>query len=209
MHKAVVYKIVHRRKASIMELPSIDKNEDHVYVGSTTNLLQRSQQHKSDCRNEKSPRHKNYLYEFIRGNGGWDEFRERNGFHPGNEWEIVELEQVVYDDRKELLMRERHWTKELKADLNKNVQCRTKEEYYNDNKDAVLEKIKQFNKINAERISFRKRIYYEKHKDKIIQRSKEYYSKNADKVRQYYLDNKERINAYQKQYKLGKAKLLV
>ena len=66
MPKAVIYKLS-------------DKTADHIYVGSTTNLLQRGQQHKSDCKNEKSPRHKNYLYEVIRGNGGW------------NEWEVVEF----------------------------------------------------------------------------------------------------------------------
>ena len=179
--KSVIYKIAHK-----------NENIKECYVGSTKNLYQRTFQHKSDCNNDKSPRHKYNLYEFIRQNGNWDE------------WEITELEQCIYNDKKELLLRERHWTKELKANLNKNVQCRTKQEYYNDNKDIIHEKMKEFYHNNIEIIKEKKRIYYEKNKEKIILKSKQYYSNNIDKVRQYYLDNKERINAYQKQYHLYK-----
>ena len=42
-----------------------------LYVGHTTNFVQRKHAHKQGCINEKSPNHKCKLYEVIRNNGGW------------------------------------------------------------------------------------------------------------------------------------------
>jgi hypothetical protein len=42
-----------------------------LYVGHTTNFVQRKHSHKQGCINEKNPNHKCKLYEVIRNNGGW------------------------------------------------------------------------------------------------------------------------------------------
>ena len=42
-----------------------------VYVGHTTNFVQRKHAHKQNCKNEKSPNHTCKLYKVIRANGGW------------------------------------------------------------------------------------------------------------------------------------------
>jgi hypothetical protein len=42
-----------------------------VYVGHTTNFVQRKHAHKQSCLNHKSPNHNCKLYEVIRLNGGW------------------------------------------------------------------------------------------------------------------------------------------
>jgi hypothetical protein len=42
-----------------------------VYVGHTTNFVQRKHAHKQSCINAKSPNHNCKLYEVIRANGGW------------------------------------------------------------------------------------------------------------------------------------------
>ena len=42
-----------------------------VYVGHTTNFVQRKHAHKQNCINSKSANHKCKLYEVIRANGGW------------------------------------------------------------------------------------------------------------------------------------------
>ena len=42
-----------------------------VYVGHTTNFVQRKHAHKQSCLNIKAPNHKCKLYEVIRNNGGW------------------------------------------------------------------------------------------------------------------------------------------
>jgi len=46
-----------------------------IYVGHTTNFVQRKYSHKDNCVNEKSPNYKCKLYETIRNNGGWDNWK--------------------------------------------------------------------------------------------------------------------------------------
>ena len=43
-----------------------------VYVGHTTNFRKRKSDHKSDCCNLNSKRHNTPVYQFIRANGGWE-----------------------------------------------------------------------------------------------------------------------------------------
>ena len=49
------------------------KNKDitDVYVGHTTNFVQRKHSHKQNCINQKAANYKCKLYEVIRSNGGW------------------------------------------------------------------------------------------------------------------------------------------
>ena len=46
-----------------------------VYVGHTTNFVQRKYAHKDTCVNKKSHNYKCKLYETIRNNGGWDNWK--------------------------------------------------------------------------------------------------------------------------------------
>ena len=52
--KSVIYKIQHL------------KDNNLLYIGSTTNFTQRKNKHKFSCKKGKSK-----VYEMIRGNGGW------------------------------------------------------------------------------------------------------------------------------------------
>ena len=56
----------------IYKLCCKDVNIKEIYVGSSTNYKQRKQSHKSDCTNENSKRYNSCAYQFIRDNGGWD-----------------------------------------------------------------------------------------------------------------------------------------
>jgi predicted GIY-YIG superfamily endonuclease len=49
------------------------KNPDitDVYVGHTTNFVQRKHSHKQSCINNKATNYSCKLYEVIRANGGW------------------------------------------------------------------------------------------------------------------------------------------
>ena len=44
------------------------------YVGHTTDFTKRKNHHKRNCYNQKSKNFTNYVYQFIRENGGWDNF---------------------------------------------------------------------------------------------------------------------------------------
>ena len=55
----------------IYKITCKDPNITDVYVGHTTNFVQRKHAHKQSCINNKSSNHKCKLYEVIRNNGGW------------------------------------------------------------------------------------------------------------------------------------------
>ena len=67
------------------------------------------------------------------------------------------------------------------------------QDYYEQNKDKILEKQKQ---------------YYEQNKDERLEKQKQYYEENKDErleyQQQYYEQNKQRIREYQKQYRQRK-----
>jgi hypothetical protein len=55
----------------IYKITCKDKAITDVYVGHTTNFVQRKHAHKQCCKNNKSAKHNCKLYEVIRANGGW------------------------------------------------------------------------------------------------------------------------------------------
>ena len=55
----------------IYKITCIDPNITDVYVGHTTNFVQRKHAHKRSCTNQKSTNYKCKLYTVIRNNGGW------------------------------------------------------------------------------------------------------------------------------------------
>jgi len=103
--KACIYKIVCR-----------DPEIKDCYVGSTTNLIKRRSQHKCACNSENSKGYNRYKYQFIRENGGFDN------------WQVLEIEKVDCKSKEELLRRERYYVEKLHASLNKNIPNRTKKE---------------------------------------------------------------------------------
>jgi hypothetical protein len=52
-----------------------DTSVSEVYIGHTTNFVQRKSCHKQSCNNSKAANHDCKLYKFIRDNGGWDNWR--------------------------------------------------------------------------------------------------------------------------------------
>jgi|688.fasta_scaffold567357_2 hypothetical protein len=79
--------------------------------------------------------------------------------------------------------------------VNKNIAGRTKKEYYETNKDKILEYAKEYREDNKDKILEYAKEYYETNKDKI----KEYYETNKDKIKEYQKDNKDKIKEYRSQ----------
>jgi hypothetical protein len=69
-----------------------------LYVGHTTNFVQRKHAHKQSCINEKSPNHKCKLYEVIRNNGGWINWKMEiiHFFNCKNHYEARKKEQEYF-----------------------------------------------------------------------------------------------------------------
>ena len=85
-------------------------------------------------------------------------------------------------------------------------------QYYEQNKDKILEKQKQYYEQNKDKIkkyreqnkdkkSDYNREYYEQNKDKLIDYKREYYEQNKDKSKEYYKQHRDKIREQQKQYR--------
>jgi hypothetical protein len=133
--KSVVYKICCK-----------DIDIKDCYVGSTTCLRVRRSDHKSACNNQKGKEYNKLAYQFIRDNGGWDN------------WQVVMVEE--YPECKsgeELLKYEREHMEMLRATLNKVVIGRTQKEYQEDNKEKISVKNKEYREKHKEEINSKKR----------------------------------------------------
>ena len=136
----------------IYKLCCNDTTIEDFYIGSTTNLYNRKKCHKNNSIN-KNRRHYNiYVYEFIRENGGFDN------------WNMIMLKEINVDNKRQLEREERKVFEELKPTLNKRNPYRSKEE----NKGQDKEKHKITHKI-----------WYEKNKEKVKKTNSE---RNKQKV---------------------------
>jgi hypothetical protein len=174
----------------IYKLCCRDPEITDIYVGSTTNFRRRKWQHKSSCSNVNDKNNNIHVYQFIRENGGFDA------------WDMVQVEQYEAKDKHDLHARERHWIETLKPSLNRVIPTRTVREYYNDNKQFIMDCSKNRYDNNKNQIQAQMKQYYEKNKQLYQIRSKQYYENNKEayitKSKQYYEDNKDQILAKDK-----------
>lgn len=143
----------------IYKLCCKDTNITDFYIGSTTSFRHRKSQHKSDCNNEKRQNYNCKLYNFIRENGGWEN------------WDMILIEYYKCDTKLELEKKEREIIENLKPTLNKSIPTRTDKEYQKQYREDNKEKIKDYDKIR-----------YENNKEKLLEKRKEFYEKNKDKI---------------------------
>jgi len=127
---------------------SKDTSVQEVYVGSTDDLNKRIREHKHHTNNENNPKYNRKVYQFIRENGGFDN------------WKFIWLELFKTDDIIFLKQLEQIWMDTFPAELLLNSQkaYRTEEE-----------KIEQL--INCDK------NYKKQNKDLILKKAKEYYEK--------------------------------
>jgi predicted GIY-YIG superfamily endonuclease len=93
-------------KTIIYKIACKDPSITDCYIGCTTNFSKRKSHHKHNCNNNVR---KNYIYQFIRANGGW------------NNWDMVMVEEFNCDNELQASARERHWFDIIKPTLN--MQC--------------------------------------------------------------------------------------
>ena len=127
-------------KCSIYKIEHVD-DDTLVYVGHTTNFDKRKTKHKSNCKNDNVKDYNYKVYQMIRQNGGWDDFK------------MIEVEKYPCADKREAERRENEVMKELKASMNTNKSFRTKDEltecrkeYFKDYRDNNKLKIQERNK---------------------------------------------------------------
>ena len=82
----------------IYKITCKDINVTDVYVGHTTNFIQRKHAHKQSCINDKLSNYKCKLYEVIRNNGGWNNWNMEiiNFFNCKDHFEARQKEQEYF-----------------------------------------------------------------------------------------------------------------
>lgn len=161
-------------KTIIYKICCKDPTITDVYVGHTTDLIKRRHAHKCSCCNPDNKGCNLYIYQFIRDNGGWDN------------WDVIMIEECNLNNHNEALKKERWWLDELKATLNKYIPSRTFEEwnkdYYQKNKDKIKDKNKEYRENNKD-----------KNKDKNKEYNKQWYENNKGKIKEYRENRKDKI----------------
>ena len=164
------------------------------YVGSTANWSRRLQCHKGHCHNENAKQYNYKVYQTIRANGGWHQFK------------MIEI-----GTAEQLTQRQAHAIEEdyriaLKADMN-DRRCfvagtikEYKKQYNIDNAEKIREQQKQYYIDNAEKIREQQKQYDIDNAKKIKENKKQYRIDNAEQRKQYLIDNAGKIKEQNKQY---------
>ena len=131
-----------------------------VYVGSTIQpLAKRIGGHRKD--KECS------LYQFV--DGDW------------SNWYIELYEEFPCDNKEQLEKKEGEVIREI-ATINKYIAGRDLKQYYQDNRDELLEKTKQHYQNNRDEILEYRKQYRQKNRDKLAEQKKKYLQENRDKL---------------------------
>lgn len=184
----------------IYKLCCKDTTIPDIYIGHTTNFNQRKHNHKTNCCNENSKNHNLNVYKFIRIYGGW------------NNWSMIQLEEFNCNNSREATIRERYWIDLLKPNLNcinpftsKEEKYLQKKDWYEENKDTILDKAKEHYEENKEQKLAYQKQYAEEHKEEIAEKQKEYREKNKDKLseqkKEYREMNKEEAAIANKEWR--------
>ena len=156
--KAIQYKIVCNN-------PAITD----CYNGSTCSLKDRKSKHKKHCTNPNDKYYHLKVYQFIRENGGWDN------------WTFIQLEEYPCKSKQELLARERYWFDIIKPTMNSNLPMLTTEE----RKESNRQHTKEYNATHKEE---RKKWYAEynaTHREELKKRDAEYYATHIEERKKY------------------------
>ena len=148
-----------------------DYDNENVYIGSTYDFIRRKHSHKNSCNN---PNHKDYnmkVYQYIRNNGGWNEFN------------MIVIENYPCNCKEELVKKEDEIICKINCKLNSNRAKRSKKERYEDNRNKIKEQSKQYYQNNKEKRLKQKKEYYENNKNKVLEQKKEYYQNNQEKIK--------------------------
>jgi hypothetical protein len=148
-------------KGLIYKLSCKDINVKEIYVGSSINMKQRKRQHKHCVINENSEKYNLKVYQYIRDNGGWDN------------WSMIWIKNYPCNNVTELKSEEDKIMRELNATLNTSDPIRDKEKR--------RKQCNQYKKNNKEKIKLKMNEWREKNKEHIEEYTKNYIRPNLEK----------------------------
>lgn len=130
-------KTVDYARTAIYKIVCRDLAVSDVYVGSTTDIVQRQSGHKSNCTNQFAKNYNQKVYQCIRKTGGW------------SNWDLVLVEKFPCTSSEEQRMRERHWIEVLNATLNAIAPIKTEVKMKHTRKFVATDHIKETYKHGA------------------------------------------------------------
>lgn len=133
-----------------------DTSITDCYVGHTTDFIRRKNSHKCRCTKENNEAYNFKVYEFIRENGGW------------NNWSMILIENFPCNNLLEANRRERYWIENLNSTLNIFKPTRTRKEYKQDNEEKIKEYLKNYCSTNEQK-----------------EKRKNYRIENKEKIKEY------------------------
>jgi hypothetical protein len=148
--KGIIYKIQHL------------ENEEFLYVGSTTNFIKRKQCHKKRCNLINNEHYNLKVYQMIRDNGGWDQFK------------MMIIKEFPCNNKIELLIEEDKIMREMKSNMNNNRSHLTDEE--------KKEQVNEYHLNNKEKVKGYKTKYKFNNKEKIKNQNANYRLNNKEKI---------------------------
>ena len=136
-----------------------DTNIQEVYVGSCEDFDRRLRKHKEVYNNKNSKEYNKNVYQFIRINGGWDNFK------------FIWLELFKTDDTIFLRQLEQIWMDSFPQELLLNG--RRAYATHEDRKEQLRTNGKEYHKKNKEIIKENCKKHYEQHRDIISEKGKQ------------------------------------
>ena len=151
-------------KSIIYKLCCKDPTISDIYVGSTCNFARRKCGHKGACTNSKNKDYSLPVYQFIRENGGFDN------------WDMIQTHQFSCANKREKDTEERNWIEKLQSTLNKHLPVLTQVERLQWQKDYRIR--------NKAKICQQNKEYKEKHRADILKKGIDYYNNNKERYHQ-------------------------
>ena len=160
-------------KGLIYKIKCLDPKIRDIYVGSTLNEVARRKSHKSNCTNPKGKKYNRCVYQFIRSNGGWEN------------WKLCLIKLYPCNSRTELRMEEERMIEELeefttlnriRAYLSEETRKEYHKEYHKEYYEENREQKKKYYKEHKEEIRKKHKKYYETYKEEIAEKQKEKYT---------------------------------
>jgi hypothetical protein len=114
---------INHENCLIYKITCKDEKCKDVYVGQTTDIIRRTNGHKSGA-NKKDK----FLYDIINENGGW------------SNWKLDVVEKYPCKSKQEILDREQYWINNLQANLNTHIRydpSEYKREWYFKNRERI------------------------------------------------------------------------
>ena len=128
---------------------------------------------------DRFKKHKNAYNSYVRGSGT---FYTSFKIVCYDDAKITLMESVNVESKYELMKIEASYIT-MHECVNKNIPCRTDKQYYEDNKEAILESKTQYYIDNRESILKSRSVHYEKNKQSIIEKRRAYYELNKDRIK--------------------------